>query len=70
MKTPQSDQIIQTLQKVFKKRDTHPLPQKLDEPPVQWISQFISMATECSLSQTLQTSFKQVSEFYNRIVSN
>jgi len=69
MKVPKADEMTRAVQKVFKKRDTHPLPQKLDAPPTEWKIQFIAMAAECGISQTMQESFEKVSEFYRNLIS-
>jgi predicted nucleotidyltransferase component of viral defense system len=69
MKTPKPDDMFRAIQKVFKKRDTHPLPPNLAPPPVQWNAQFIEMATECGLSQNMQVNFEKVSEFFNQIIT-
>lgn len=69
MRSPRPDAMIQAVQKVFKKRDTHPLPQKLEKPPTEWKIQFTAMAAECGLSQDMQTSFEKVSEFYDSMIS-
>ncbi len=68
IKTPQSDEMHLTLQKVFKKRNTHPIPKELNSPPIQWKVPFSSMAAECGLSPNMQTNFEKVSKFYNGIV--
>jgi len=68
IKTPEADNMLCTLHKVFKKRDTHPLPQILAPPPAQWDVQFIEMAAECGLSQNMQENFEKISEFYNQII--
>jgi predicted nucleotidyltransferase component of viral defense system len=70
MKTPKIENMLPTLRKVFEKRGTHPLPNNLAPPPVQWNAQFIEMAAECGLSQNMQENFEKISEFYNRIVNN
>jgi predicted nucleotidyltransferase component of viral defense system len=69
MRSPRPDAMIQAVQKVFKKRNTHPLPQKLEKPPAQWNTQFIAMATECGIARDMQTSFEKVSEFYDTTIS-
>jgi predicted nucleotidyltransferase component of viral defense system len=69
MKNPKPDEMLRALQKVFKKRDTHPLPKRLDPPPAVWNDQFIEMAAECGLSQNMQESFEKISEFFNRIIT-
>ena len=70
MKVPKSDEMTRAVQKVFKKRDTHPLPKKLDSPPAEWKTQFTDMAAECGLLQDMQTGFEKVSDFYSRIFSS
>lgn len=69
MKIPKSDEMLRALQKVFKKRDTHPLPQRLEPPPAVWNTQFIEMAVECGLPQDMQGSFEKISVFFNRIIT-
>ncbi len=68
IKTPETDNMLSALHKVFKKRDTHPLPQILAPPPAQWNAQFMEMAAECGLSQNMQENFEKISEFYNQII--
>jgi predicted nucleotidyltransferase component of viral defense system len=70
MRTPKPDDMLHALQKVFKKRGTHPLPRNLTPPPVQWNEQFIEMAVECGLSQNMQENFEKVSKFFSRIVNS
>jgi hypothetical protein len=67
MKTPKPDEMRPALQKVFKKRDTHLLPQKLDLPPETWNLQFIEMAAECGLPQNMQENFERISEFFKAL---
>jgi hypothetical protein len=67
MRTARPDAIFHNMEKVFKMRDTHPLPQKLEKPPPEWKTQFNAMADECGLSGDMQTSFEKISEFYNTI---
>lgn len=69
MKTPTPDDMIRTLQTVFKRRATHPLPERLDPPPAVWNTQYIAMASECGLSQNMEESFEIISEFYKRTVN-
>ncbi len=70
MKTPKPDEMRHALQKVFKMRDTHPLPKRLDAPPAEWNGQFISMAADCGLSQNIQDNFEKISEFFNRVTTS
>jgi hypothetical protein len=69
IKTPKPDDMLRAVQKVFKKRDTHPLPQRLAPPPVIWNGQFIEMATECGLSQNMQEHFEKISKFFDQIIT-
>lgn len=66
MKTPNSNEMIRTIQKVFKKRNTHPFPLKLPTPPIEWETRFIEMAIECGLSQDMQMCFRKISDFYDQ----
>ena len=62
-RTPEAFQ--HTLQRVFRARNTHLLPEILPEPPVSWHKPFAEMAVECGISQSLKDGFTKVSEFYN-----
>lgn len=55
------------LERVFKARNTHSLPQKLNEPPFQWEPQFTIMAAECGLSLNIGEAFRVVSHFYEEM---
>lgn len=70
MRTVRSDAMTSAIQKVFQKRNTHPLPHKLESPPTEWEMQFIAMATECGLSQDMHMSFKTISKFYDSFPMN
>lgn len=70
MRTPQNDSMIQMIKKVFEKRDTHLLPQQLEPPPAEWQIQFLTLATECNLSEDMQMSFKQISKFYSDLIKD
>lgn len=69
MRSLRPDVLFEAMQKVFKKRNTHPLPRKLETPPAEWEMKFIVMARECSLSQDMQKSFANVSKFYESMIS-
>ncbi len=55
------------LQKVFRARNMHLLPEVLPEPPLIWQKPFTAMAAECGIYHSLEDGFKEVSDFYNRI---
>lgn len=58
------------LNRVFKARNTHPLPDFLPTPPVSWQQPFVEIATECGISQNLKEGFTTVSEFYEAVHRN
>ena len=68
LRTPKAEVMIQTAKKVFERRNTHLLPQKLETPPPEWQTPFLILATECNLSHNMQMSFKQISEFYSDLL--
>jgi hypothetical protein len=55
------------LQRVFRTRKTHPLPEVLPEPPESWQQPFATMAADCGISESLKDGFVKVSEFYNTL---
>ncbi|MES2273778.1 MAG: nucleotidyl transferase AbiEii/AbiGii toxin family protein [Chlamydiota bacterium] len=55
------------LQRVFRARNTHPLPTFLPDPPLSWQKPFDTMAAECGISQNLKSGFTKVSEFYTAL---
>jgi predicted nucleotidyltransferase component of viral defense system len=67
MKDLKLEEFHQVLSKVFKSRNTHALPEKLEEPPLEWQTQFIAMATECGLSPNMREAFKTVVSFYEKV---
>lgn len=70
MKKLKLEECRHVIQYVFKTRNTHPLPEQLVEPPVEWQLQFADMATECGLSPDMGEAFKEVAHFYNERLSN
>lgn len=68
MKNLKLEECRYAIQRVFKARDTHALPEKLSEPPIEWQTQFVAMATECGLSSDMEEAFKTVVHFYQNII--
>jgi hypothetical protein len=56
---------LNALERVFRARNTHPLPENLPQPPPSWQKPFSEMAAECGISQNLSDGFKKVSDFYS-----
>lgn len=53
------------LQRVFKVRNTHPLPLQLPTPPVEWIEPYAYLAEECGLEKDLSIAFEEIASFYS-----
>lgn len=54
------------LQKIFKIRNTHPLPVQLPIPPSEWTDPFSALAKECGLEKNLSLAFKEIAFFYSQ----
>lgn len=67
MKNLKLEECRHAIQRVFKARDSHSLPGKLGEPPVEWQTQFTAMAAECGLSSDIGEAFKAVVHFYAKV---
>ncbi len=63
------EEIADAVEKVFAKRATHSLPQKLTPPPTEWTLRFLAMAKECGIPGDMNANFERVSRFYGDLVS-
>lgn len=66
-KNQSPEAVLYVLQRVFKARNTHPLPVVMPKPPKSWEQPFAAMATECGMSENLNDGFTQVSKFYDML---
>lgn len=57
------------LHTVFRVRGTHPLPEVLLTPPVQWEVNFKKMALECGLKPDMTEAYEYIDSFFQKIVS-
>jgi hypothetical protein len=57
----------QSVDKVFKVRDTHTLPQNMQAPPLQWEGPYKELANECLLSLSLEDAFAEIVKVRNSI---
>ncbi len=64
MKDLKPEGFLPALQKVFKARNTHALPDQLMMPPSNWESKFAALAAECGLQQNLKEGFEKIARFY------
>jgi hypothetical protein len=52
----------------FRRRRTHQLPLALVEPPRDWQGRFLTLAQECQLAGEMDTVFRHVEEFFERMM--
>lgn len=62
------ESFLRSLQRVFKARNTHLLPDLLPEPPASWHKPFETIALKCGISPNLEEGFKKVSLFYQDLL--
>ncbi len=67
MKTMDFELLKEALSLVFKVRQTHPLPQKIDGPPDTWKLPYNELAEECALVLSLAEAFREVEKVYSQI---
>jgi hypothetical protein len=54
----------------FARRGTHELPVALLEPPQDWQGRFVTLAEECELAGDMDTVFRGVEEFFERLMKS
>lgn len=59
----------EALQRVFKVRGTHALPDQLLTPPDQWVSHFQVMAAECGINPNMADAYDKVARFFERVIT-
>lgn len=68
LETFEKEKTKKTIQKIFKYRDTHPVPEKLDPPPVNWEPKFKKLAKECNIQKDMPESFELLFDFFHQIL--
>ena len=63
-----STKVLDALRKTFERRDTHPLPEELPEPPEAWADKFAELAAECKLGLSFEETFRLVSDYYSNLI--
>ncbi|NGX54580.1 MAG: hypothetical protein KR126chlam2_00193 [Chlamydiae bacterium] len=58
-----------TLRKVFKARETHIIPKRLEQPPEEWLPLYQALAKECGLTQEMSQAYDELSSFFQSFVS-
>ena len=59
--------LVESLRRTFARRDTHPLPPSLEEPPRAWGAPFAAMATECSLDVSVADAYREVARYFTEL---
>src|SRR5580693_3589777 len=59
--------VIESLQRTFARRNTHPLPTSLDGPPDNWTLPFAAMAAECSLKISASVAFAELAAYFENL---
>ncbi|MBX9923880.1 MAG: nucleotidyl transferase AbiEii/AbiGii toxin family protein [Rhabdochlamydiaceae bacterium] len=67
MRSMDFEVLKEALRLVFKVRQTHPLPQKVDAPPQAWEVPYNELAKECALMLSLDEAFWEVEKVYSHI---
>lgn len=66
MRSMDFEALKEALRLVFKVRQTHSLPQKVDVPPQAWEVPYNELAKECALMLSLDEAFREVEKIYSR----
>lgn len=64
LKNMNPDTFKKTIQKVFKARKTHSIPNFLDEPPQEWATLYQTLADECGIKQSILDAFRELNQFF------
>ncbi len=67
MRSMDLEVLKEALRLVFKVRQTHPLPQKIDMPPKAWEVPYSELAKECALMLSLDEAFNEIAKVYSQI---
>lgn len=61
------DKLKEAIERTFKRRKTHDVPQELDPPPENWEKPFLKLARDCELSLEINDAFLELKNFYPKI---
>ena len=67
MRSMDFEVLKEALKLVFKVRQTHPLPQKIDMPLEAWEIPYNELAKECALMLNLDEAFREIAKIYSHI---
>jgi len=67
MRSMDLEVLKEALRLVFKVRQTHSLPQKIDMPPQAWETPYNELAKECALMLSVDEAFREIVKIYSHI---
>ncbi len=53
----------------FKHRDTHPIPEKLTDPPASWKKPYAAMAAACHIDVNIDAAIDRIRDYYRQILA-
>ena len=57
--------LSEAIHKVFKRRNTHPIPQKLEKPPKEWEKPFNDLVKTCGMNISISEGFQIIHDYFN-----
>lgn len=60
---------LKAIERTFKRRKTHPVPETLSPPPESWRNPFTILAQQCKLSKDIELSFAKVESYYRALLN-
>ena len=67
MRSMNLEVLKEALRIVFNVRQTHPLPQKINPPPLTWKVPYDELANECALNLDLEIAFREIETIYSAL---
>lgn len=62
------DKVVQAIRATFERRNTHPVPARLNAPPDEWKTQYEALAADCGVGKaTIEEAYEFVSAFWNTL---
>ena len=59
-----ADRLRNAIKNTFQRRDSHPLPERLESPPDFWRGSYSRLAQECGMSEDIDDGFSKLQKFY------
>ena len=70
MGLPKPPAVRSTVERIFSVRQTHPIPQKIENPPTTWVSSFTAMAMDIGLAETrVENAVSRLNDYWSKLFS-